>query len=121
MNIETLREYCITKYRVTESFPFDETTLVFKVAGKMFALMSLENPLSINLKCDPRKAVLLREQYNCVTPGYHMNKTHWNTILIDGSVSEALVKEWIDHSYWLVVDSLPKKDKSDIYLNAIKQ
>lgn len=80
MNIEELREYCISKKDVTESFPFDETTLVFKVRGKMFALTDLEGELSINLKCDPDLAIELREKYPAVQPGYHMNKKHWNTI-----------------------------------------
>ncbi len=109
MNIEELREYCIQKEEVTEGFPFDETTLVFKVAGKMFALTDLEGDLSVNLKCDPDVAIGLRESYSCVRPGYHMSKKHWNTVDIDGSVSDKLVKEWIDHSYDLVVSGLPKK------------
>lgn len=109
MNIEELREYCISKKGVTEGFPFDETTLVFKVAGKMFALTDLEGDLSVNLKCNPDVAIELRERYSCVRPGYHMDKKHWNTIDIDGSVSDKLVKEWIDHSYALVVSGLPKK------------
>lgn len=109
MNIEELRAYCISKPGVTEDFPFDETTLVFKVMGKMFALTGLEGALSMNLKCDPELAIELRERYSCVLPGYHMHKKHWNTIHIDGSVSDLQLKEWIDHSYQLVVDKLPKK------------
>ncbi|HEX2935436.1 MAG TPA: MmcQ/YjbR family DNA-binding protein [Bacteroidales bacterium] len=109
MDIEKLREYCISKKGVTEEFPFGEDTLVFKVGGQMFALTGLNEGLSINLKCDPELAVDLRERYPAVQPGYHMNKTHWNTVYIDGSVSDKLVCEWIDHSYDVVVSKLPKK------------
>lgn len=109
MDIEKLREYCISKKGVTEEFPFGEDTLVFKVGGKMFALTGLDGDLSINLKCDPESAIELRERYPAVQPGYHMNKTHWNTVFIDGSVSDKLVCEWIDHSYDIVVGKLPKK------------
>jgi predicted DNA-binding protein (MmcQ/YjbR family) len=108
MNIETLRSYCLSKKEVTESLPFGDDTLVFKVFDKMFALMNLEGELSINLKCDPLLAISLREQHEAVIPGYHMNKQHWNTVLINGTVSDVLIKEWIDHSYSLVVNSLPK-------------
>ncbi len=111
MNIEEFREYCLSKKGVTESFPFDETTLVFKVMGKMFALTDTEDDFSINLKCDPEKAIELREQYPIVQPGYHMNKKHWNTIYIDGSISDEELKIWIDDSYRLVVSSLPKKER----------
>ncbi len=109
MDIEKLREYCISKKGVTEEFPFGEDTLVFKVGGKMFALTGLDGDLSINLKCDPELAIELRERYPAVQPGYHMNKNHWNTVFIDGSVSDKLVCEWIDHSYNIVVGKLPKK------------
>jgi len=109
MNIEELREYCITKPSVTEEFPFDDVTLVFKVAGKMFALTGLDKEFSVNLKCDPERAIELREAYSAVQPGYHMNKKHWNTVYIDGSINDTVLKEWIDHSYQLVVKSLPKK------------
>jgi predicted DNA-binding protein (MmcQ/YjbR family) len=109
MNIEQIREYCLKKKGVTEEFPFDEETLVFKVAGKIFLLASLESiPLQINLKCDPEKAIELREEYESVQPGYHMNKKHWNTIIIDGSVPAKLVFEWINDSYNLVVAGLKK-------------
>jgi len=103
MNIEEFRIYCLQKNDVTECFPFDEQTLVFKVKGKMFALTDLMESFSINIKCDPDKAIELREHYSCVLPGYHMNKKHWNTIIIDGSIPDKLLKEWIDHSYDLVV------------------
>ena len=111
MNIEEFREYCLSKPLVTECFPFDEDTLVFKVSGKMFALTSLSDTFNINLKCDPERAIALREEYPCVLPGYHMNKKHWNTVLIDGSVNDPLLRSWIDHSYDLVVASLPAKDR----------
>lgn len=115
MNIEELREYCIRKPGVSEDFPFDQVTLVFKVMEKMFALTGLDRPeLKINLKCDPELAVSLRERYECVNPGYHMNKKHWNTVSIDGSVSANLVKEWIDHSYDLVAKSLTKKKREEL-------
>jgi predicted DNA-binding protein (MmcQ/YjbR family) len=102
MNIETLREYCISKRGADESFPFGEDTLVFKVTGKIFALVNLDGDLSINLKCDPAFAIELRERYSSVTAGYHMNKKHWNTILLDGSVPDKEICSWIDHSYQLI-------------------
>jgi len=109
MNVEILREYCISKKNVTESFPFGDDTLVFKTQGRIFALVNLEGDLSINLKCDPARAIELRERYSSVIPGYHMNKTHWNTIELDGNISPKLIKQWIDHSYDLVVNGLTKK------------
>lgn len=110
MDIETLREHCISKEKVEECFPFDETTLVFKVAGKMFLLVDIDSrPLSFNIKCDPQKAIELREKYSCVEPGWHMNKSHWNTVTADGSVNTKLIFGWIDDSYDLIVSSLPKK------------
>lgn len=108
MDIEKIREYCLSKPETTESFPFGYDTLVFKVSGKMFALLQLEGIISINLKCNPELAIDLREQYTAVQPGYHMNKTHWNTIILDGSIPDKLLKEWIDHSYWLIVSRLSK-------------
>jgi predicted DNA-binding protein (MmcQ/YjbR family) len=102
MNIETIREYCISKKGATEGFPFGEDTLVFKAGGKIFALANLDGDLSINLKCDPDFAIELREKYPAVTPGYHMNKKHWNTVILDGSVPDKEVLAWIDHSYNLV-------------------
>jgi predicted DNA-binding protein (MmcQ/YjbR family) len=111
MNIEDIRNYCLLKKGVTEGFPFDEETLVFKVAGKMFALVDLENDLSINLKCDPEKAPELREQFTAVIPGYHMNKKHWNTVIIDGSIRDKLIWEWIDDSYNLVVKKLTSSER----------
>ncbi|MDQ3050803.1 MAG: MmcQ/YjbR family DNA-binding protein [Bacteroidota bacterium] len=111
MNIEEIREYCLSKKATTESFPFDEDTLVFKVMGKMFCLTSLSEGDSINLKCDPEKAIELRDHFDCVQPGYHMNKKMWNTVLLDGSVSKKVILQWIDHSYDEVVKKLPKKDR----------
>lgn len=111
MNIENIREYCLSKKGTTESTPFGPDTLVFKVMGKIFALTNLDGDLSISLKCDPEKAIELREEYPCVQPGYHMNKMHWNSVFIDGSASDKLICEWLDHSYNLVAESLPRKDK----------
>jgi predicted DNA-binding protein (MmcQ/YjbR family) len=102
MNIEIIREYCTGKPNVTEGFPFGEDTLVFKVNGKIFALANLDGDLSINLKCNPSFALERREKYNSVTPGYHMNKKHWNTVILDGSVPDKELFSWIDHSYDLV-------------------
>ncbi|MGE4289535.1 MAG: MmcQ/YjbR family DNA-binding protein [Salinivirgaceae bacterium] len=109
MNIEAIRTYCLNKKGTEEAMPFGDDTLVFKVMGKMFALTNLEGELTLNLKCDPDLALDLREQYPAVLPGYHMNKQHWNTIVMDGSVSKKQVCEWIDLSYDLVVGSLTKK------------
>ena len=114
MNIETFREYCIVKKGVTEEFPFDEETLVFKVGGKMFALTNIDLFDSINLKCDPVKAIELREIYEGVIPGFHMNKKHWNTIKIDGSIPDQQIFEWINHSYELVFNGLPRNIKKDL-------
>jgi predicted DNA-binding protein (MmcQ/YjbR family) len=111
VNIEEYRSYCLAKKGVTEEFPFDNETLVFKVAGKMFALTDVTNFASINLKCDPEKAVELRDQYPAVLPGYHMNKRHWNTILMDGSVPDKLLKIWIDESYNRVVAGFTKRER----------
>jgi predicted DNA-binding protein (MmcQ/YjbR family) len=114
MNIEELRNYCLLKTGVTECFPFDENTLVFKVAGKMFLLTDLVDDFSMNVKCDPEKALELRERYACVSPGYHMNKKYWNTVLIDGSISDETLLQWIDESYRLVVESLTSRQKEEL-------
>jgi len=114
MNIEELQNYCMSKKGVTESFPFDNVTLVFKVMNKMFALTNLDSDLTINLKCEPDKAIELREEFSAVLPGYHMNKNHWNTVIIDGSVSTNLIKQWIDDSYNLVVKSLTKAMQAEL-------
>ncbi len=114
MNIEMLRDYCIGKPGVSESFPFDEVTLVFKVANKMFALTGLDSDLTVNLKCEPEKAVELRETYSCVLPGRHMSKIHWNTVDFNNDVSDKLMLELINHSYDLVFKSLTKKIQNEI-------
>ncbi|WP_299797631.1 MmcQ/YjbR family DNA-binding protein [uncultured Maribacter sp.] len=114
MNVEEYRDYCISKKGVTESFPFDETTLVFKVMGKMFALCGLERvPLRVNLKCDPERAIALREEHDGIIEGWHMSKKHWNTLYLD-KIPKELTKELIDHSYDLVVSKLTKKVKAEL-------
>jgi predicted DNA-binding protein (MmcQ/YjbR family) len=111
MNIEEIREYCLSKKGTSEEFPFDEVTLVFKVMGKMYALTNLEGDLYINLKCDPGKAISLREEHEAIKPGWHMNKKHWNTVDIDGSLNPEFLQELIDHSYNLVVSKFTKTQK----------
>jgi predicted DNA-binding protein (MmcQ/YjbR family) len=115
MNIEEIREYCLSKRGVTEDYPFDDETLVLKVMGKMFALISMEKiPLQLNVKCDPELAIEIREKYESVLPGYHMNKKHWNTIIVDGSIHSKEIKKWIDNSYTLVVNGLKKSDREKL-------
>ncbi len=109
MNIEEFREYCLTFTAVTEDFPFDEATLAFRVMDKIFALTNINKFDSINLKCDPVKAATLRTLYKEVQPGYHMNKRHWNSVNPQGTIDDEIIKEWINDSYNLVVDSLPRK------------
>lgn len=117
MNIEEFREYCISKPAVTEEFPFGPETLVFKVAGKMFALTGLDSPVFlVNLKCDPDYAEELRESYEEIQSGYHMHKKHWNTVNFEGSLPEDLIRNLIDHSYELVVNSLPKRKRQEFNL-----
>jgi predicted DNA-binding protein (MmcQ/YjbR family) len=111
MDIEKVRNWCLKKEGVSESLPFNEDIPVYKVMGKMFLLLNLFPPVSINIKCDPELAVDLRERYDAVTPGFHMNKVHWNTIMFDGSIPNKYIYEWIDLSYNLVIQSLPKKEK----------
>ena len=109
MNIEEIREYCLAKPAVTEGFPFNDTALVFKVAGKMFALLDLsEDSRGISLKCDPELAIELREKHPEVTGAWHFNKTHWNAVILTGRIKNQQLMEWIDHSYELVVKSLPR-------------
>ena len=109
MDLEQFREYCLSKPRVTEGTPFGETVLVFKVEGKMFALASLDEvPATANLKCDPDRALELRDRYEEVRPGYHMSKKHWNTVQLEGAIPIAEIRQMIDHSYNLVVAGLPK-------------
>jgi predicted DNA-binding protein (MmcQ/YjbR family) len=113
MNIETLREYCLSKPDAEETFPFGPETLVFKVNGKVFLLVGLDQEqLQFNVKCDAEMAEQLREEYSCVLPGYHMNKKHWNTVVVDGTVNNRLLKDWIDHSYELVSKSKAGKKKN---------
>ncbi len=115
MNAEEIREYCLKMHAVEESFPFDNETLVFKIGGKIFLLLSLDsNPLAFNVKAKPEDAISQREQYTCVAPGYHMNKKHWNTITCNGTASSKLIYSWIDDSYNLVLNSLPKKLKEEL-------
>ncbi|MEO5996254.1 MAG: MmcQ/YjbR family DNA-binding protein [Chitinophagaceae bacterium] len=110
MDAESIREYCLKKKSTTESFPFGNDTLVFKVKGKIFLLLSLNQmPVSFNAKCDPDQAIELREQYESIQPGYHMNKKLWNTVTVGADITNKLIKEMIDNSYLLIVRSLPKK------------
>jgi predicted DNA-binding protein (MmcQ/YjbR family) len=107
-------DFCLQKPFVSETFPFDDKTLVMKVGGKMFALADVDNFTSINLKCDPGKAIELREQYAGISPGYHMNKKHWITVNVNEDVPDSLLQELISASYTLVYDSLPKKLKYEL-------
>ncbi|MFD1629126.1 MmcQ/YjbR family DNA-binding protein [Pseudopedobacter beijingensis] len=109
MNIEELRDYCIAKKGVTESFPFDNDTLVFKVEGKIFLLVNVEKADSFNVKCDPEEAIKQREAYSAIVPGYHMNKKHWNTVLLNHGLNRQLLCKLIDDSYRLIIKGLPKK------------
>lgn len=115
LNVESFRDYCLSKKNVTESFPFDETTLVFKVENKMFALVSLDTPeFRVNLKCEPEQAIMLREEYpEEITPGFHMSKTHWNTIIPNFKVTAQLMCELVDESYKQVLLTLPKKTRME--------
>jgi predicted DNA-binding protein (MmcQ/YjbR family) len=116
MHIEAIREYCIAKKGTTEEFPFDESTLVFKVMGKMYALVGLErSPLSINLKCDPERAIELREEYSEeILEGWHMSKKHWNTVRLEQGLDSKLIVEMMDHSYDLVVSKMTKKLRAEL-------
>jgi len=116
MNIEELRTYCLSKKGVTESFPFGPDTLVFKVGEKLFLLTGLDNhPLRFNVKCDPERAVELREQYpDSILPGYHMNKKHWNTVIVNGELSLKQLQEMINHSYELIFNNLSQKMKDNL-------
>ena len=115
MNIEELRDYCLSLKGATEHFPFDEFSLVLKVQGKMFGLIPLDNTEpQIALKCDPERAIQLREEYEAITAAYHFNKKHWNSVRIDSSISQLLLLELIQHSYDLVVSGLPKKLREEL-------
>jgi len=117
MHIEYFRDYCLAKPAVSETFPFGTDVLVLKVKDKMFALANLSGEFRINLKCDPEKAMLLREHYPDVLPGYHMNKKHWNTVLVTGSIPDKLIEEWTDDSYNLVVAKLTKKQQAELKIH----
>jgi predicted DNA-binding protein (MmcQ/YjbR family) len=113
MDLESFRQYCLGKPHVTEGTPFGETVLVFKVGGKMFALAALDEvPTTANLKCDPDLVLELRDRYEQVRPGYHMNKKHWNTVEIDSGIPDSELRRMIDHSYELVAKSLPKAKRA---------
>lgn len=114
MTLNEFQKYCRSFKGVTEEFPFDETTLVYKVKGKMFTLADVESFESISVKCDPDQALILREIYDSVTPGYYLNKRHWNTVKLDGKIPDKQLKEWIRDSYDLVVKGLPKKIKEEL-------
>jgi len=114
MNIEELRAYCLSLKGVTEDFPFDENTLVFKVVGKMFCMTDLEGDLSINVKNEPEKNIELREEYPAIKSGYHMSKIHWNTVDIDGSIPDDFIKNLIDESYDLVVMKLKRQEQQKL-------
>ncbi|HAK06593.1 MAG TPA: MmcQ-like protein [Spartobacteria bacterium] len=115
MDVERFREYCLAKRGVTESTPFGEDVLVFKIGGKIFALAALDEvPATVNLKCDPDLALELRDRYEQVRPGYHMNKKHWNTVEIESGIPEAELRRMIDHSYELIVKSLPKTTRAKL-------
>lgn len=115
MNIEVFRDYCISKPLTTESMPFDDDILVFKVNSKIFALISTYNPDSCNLKCDPEKAITLREEYMAVQPGFHQNKKHWNTVNFNQDVSDQLLLELVDHSYEMVIKTFSKKVQNSLF------
>ena len=121
MNIEEHRAYCLSFAGVTEEFPFDEEVLVFKVSGKIFSLTNVDSFISINLKCDPEEAIELRELYSAILPGYHMNKKHWNTVLMDGSLQDTKIRAMIRHSYDLVVRKLPKNIQRELLLKETSQ
>lgn len=115
MNLKTLQKILLDKPKAIEDTPFGPEALVYKVLGKMFALVSWgDDPLRINLKCDPDLALALRAEYKSLIPGYHMNKKHWNSVILDGSIPESLLREMIDNSYDLVVKGLKKADREKL-------
>jgi predicted DNA-binding protein (MmcQ/YjbR family) len=111
MDFDLLREYALSKKAATEGMPFGDSVLVFKVMNKIFMMMNFKIPFELSLKCDPEWAVELRERHDAIEPGFHLNKSHWNTVTINGSLPRKLVLEMIDHSYDLILGSLPKKIK----------
>ncbi|MBN2134543.1 MAG: MmcQ/YjbR family DNA-binding protein [Acidobacteria bacterium] len=115
MTFDDLYKYCMSRKGATNDLPFDETTICFRVMGKIFALTDIkDDPPRVNLKSDPELALELREMYTSVIPGYHMNKKHWNTVIIDGSISDSEIEKMIDHSYKLIIKSLKKSDREDL-------
>lgn len=116
MDIELLREECLSLPYVEEKFPFDEYTLVFYVGSKLFALTDLQTPNSVNLKCDPEQAIELRERYMGIVPGYHMNKKHWNTVVFNADVSDKLILDLLHNSYQLVWNKLPRKEREALII-----
>lgn len=114
MNIEEIREYCISKKATTEEFPFDETTLVFKVMGKMFACIDIDNPEWLDLKCNPEYALELRERYMGIEGAFHFNKKHWNQVATEGDVPDDLIRQLIDHSYDEVIKKFTRKMKEEL-------
>ena len=117
MDLEEVRNYCLKKPGTTESFPFDDETLVFKVASKMYCLGNLTPPISLNLKCEPIKAIEIREEFEEISPGFHMNKKHWNTVDLEGNLSNSFIQQLIDDSYDLVFNKLTKKENQSIINN----
>ncbi|GAB5523880.1 MAG: MmcQ/YjbR family DNA-binding protein [Roseivirga sp.] len=113
MYIDEFRDYCLSKKGVTETTPFGPDTLVFRVMNKMFAVTGIDTFEFVNLKCDPERAAELREEYEGIRPGWHMNKKHWNSVMCDGSISDQMIREFTDHSYDLIVQSLPKKVREE--------
>lgn len=111
MNLEIIRNYCLSKNGTSEDSPFDNDTIVFRICGKIYCLISMEKPDTVNLKCDPEKAVELREEHPEIIPGFHMNKKHWNTVSITGTLHDNFILGLIDHSYDMVFQNLPKKSK----------
>jgi len=120
MDIEFLRDFCLQKRGATEGFPFDDRVLVFKVLGKMFALVDVEEAAFVNLKCDPQKAIFLREEFAGIKPGYHMHKKYWNSVSLHEDVPDTKIQYLINHSYELVVSKLPKKDREVLIKGEIK-
>lgn len=115
MTLENFKNYCISKPGTLEEFPFDFTTMVFKVGNKMYALTDIDDePLRLSLKCEPMYAISLRQDYKSIIPGYHLNKQHWNTLIMDGTIPDKLIRQLIDHSYELVFKSLTKAKREEI-------
>lgn len=114
MNIEEYRTFCLSLKEAEEGMPFDENTLVFTIKGKMFSLTIIETFELINVKCEPEEAIILRDRFDAVIPGYYMNKKHWNSIKMDGTIPDKQIKEWIKNSYSLVVSTLPKKIQKEL-------